>query len=265
MKRFITYLYEYKDEKKIKNVGFLRVDIRGELINIEVCIRNYIYADTIGKLYALRREEGIHAIEWADIHLCGGQCNQRIVLEEQRNGERKYSIQDVVGVAVVFEDDGYVASCWQDEYAQEIAQRAFSISKELDNEDIIQAAEEPKVVLNKGVLYKKIDSEEIKNLPSANWHLLQNSFLRHGAYNYGFLFLKKEMDENEEKVWLGVPGYYEKEELLMALLFGFPEFEAVPKSAVDIHVGEEEMILNIEKNQEPKTGIFGGWFVLLDK
>ena len=141
--------------------------------------------------------------------------------------------------------------------------------------DVIQAAEDTTEVetnpredersINHAVLYQKIAMEQIRELPSSNWYLADNSFLKHGVYNYGYLFLKKEMDGENEKMWLGVPGYYEKQEMLMAMLFGFPEFEPVPKTIVDLPMNVEKSIPNIEKNQEPKLGVFGGWFVLLNK
>lgn len=277
MKRFITYLYEYENGKKMKNVGFIRVDIRGEFVNVELCIKNYMHRDTDGTLYALIQEENIQAVEWAKIRLQGGQCVRKIVLEEQTFRDRNYTLKDILGVVILFEDKGYLASCWKDEYADEIARWEISSDKETSNtveedpetENLIQAAEEMKKVEymppKSDVTYKKIQFEQIRELPSSNWHLSENAFLKHGLYNYGFLFLKKEMGEDGVRMWLGVPGYYEKQELLMAMLFGFPEFEPVLKEVVDMEMYKEESFPNIEKNQEPKTGIFGGWFVLLDK
>lgn len=277
MKRFITYLYEYKNGKKIKNVGFLRMDIRGEVVNVELCIKNFMHRDTEGILYALIEEGNMQAVEWAKIRLQGGQCVRKLVLEEQTFRDRNYTLKDILGIAIVFEDGGQLASCWKDAYADEIARWEISADKENSNtleeepekENLIQAAEEMKKVeympTKNDTTYKKIQFEQIRELPSSNWYLSENAFLKHGLYNYGFLFLKKEIGGDGVRMWLGVPGYYEKQELLMAMLFGFPEFEPVLKEVVDMEMYKEESFPNIEKNQEPKTGIFGGWFVLLDK
>lgn len=282
MRRFVTYLYEYRNGKKEKNVGFLRIDIRGEVLNMEICIKNYLRPDGTGKLYGLLYEECIALVEWADIRLQGGQSNQKFILEEQNYKEKKYQVDDVLGVAVIFENGEYIASCWKDEYAEKIANGKFSFyTKEREDnekkivgdiqaaEEIEEEAEQKKgdetASSNRYTVYKKIKPEQIRELPSANWYLSDNSFLKHGVYNYEFLFLKKEMDERGERVWLGVPGYYEKQELLMAMLFGFPEFKPVPREIIDMEWNIEKTISDIEKNQEPKMGIFGGWFVLLDK
>ena len=34
MKRFVTYLYEYRDGEKQKNKGHIRVDVRGQVLDM---------------------------------------------------------------------------------------------------------------------------------------------------------------------------------------------------------------------------------------
>ncbi|MCM1282743.1 MAG: DUF6128 domain-containing protein [Muribaculaceae bacterium] len=73
--------------------------------------------------------------------------------------------------------------------------------------------------------FQRIEITDIRNLPKRNWHLCSNSFLIHGFFNYHYLILKTEEKNGEKNCWLGVPGIYEQPERMMALLFGFPEFE----------------------------------------
>ena len=49
---------------------------------------------------------------------------------------------------------------------------------------------------------------------------------------------------------MGVPGVYEGPEKMMAMMFGFSEFEAQERD---------------KENQEPKEGTFGAWFMTLEK
>jgi hypothetical protein len=71
---------------------------------------------------------------------------------------------------------------------------------------------------------RRIDISDIRRLPKKNWYLCNNSFLIHGFFNYRYLVLV-EMEENGgRKMYLGVPGVYEKPERMMAMLFGFPDF-----------------------------------------
>lgn len=277
MKRFTTYLYEYNQGRKTKNAGFARIDVRGDVVNMEICVKNSVRTEVMGEVYAIVRKTNCMGINLGEVILKNGECNKKLSFSSSHIANSSYTLNDIIGLAIRFKNHGYLASCWQDEYADVIAREEFSVYIEEKAEDTIQAAEEvidveiyqekiaESVPETKSISYKKIDAEQIRELPSANWHLSENSFLKHGVYNYGFLFLKQEMGEHGMQSWLGVPGYYEKQELLMALLFGFPEFEAVPKEIVDMEMNTEKHFSEIEKNQEPKTGVFGGWFVLLDK
>lgn len=50
---------------------------------------------------------------------------------------------------------------------------------------------------------------------------LHNSFLLHGFYNYGHVIIEKK----NGFIRLGVPGNYYDRELMVAKMFGFPDFE----------------------------------------
>jgi hypothetical protein len=76
------------------------------------------------------------------------------------------------------------------------------------------------------VQYEQIEITDIRRLPKRNWHLCNNSFLVHGFFNYHHLILKTVQTGDQIQRFLGVPGIYEQRERMMALLFGFPEFEA---------------------------------------
>lgn len=70
----------------------------------------------------------------------------------------------------------------------------------------------------------KMDIKAIRLLPKRNWYLGNNSFLVHGFFNYHYLILGREMDGDKERWYLGVPGFYQQQERVMATIFGFPEF-----------------------------------------
>ena len=67
---------------------------------------------------------------------------------------------------------------------------------------------------------KKIGRSDIARLPRKFWPLANNSFLLHGYHNYGHLMLIEEGG----RAWLGVPGIYSPQEARAADLFGFPRF-----------------------------------------
>ncbi len=67
---------------------------------------------------------------------------------------------------------------------------------------------------------EKIQRSDIARLPRRFWPLANNSFLLHGYHNYNHLMLIEEGG----RTWLGVPGIYAPQEARAADLFGFPRF-----------------------------------------
>lgn len=67
---------------------------------------------------------------------------------------------------------------------------------------------------------RKLHRCDLSGLPRKQWYLANNSFLLHGCHNYGHLILIKE----EGRYWLGVPGIYDPKEARAAEMFGFPKF-----------------------------------------
>lgn len=77
------------------------------------------------------------------------------------------------------------------------------------------------------LLDEKAVGKRLVQLPTLEEELLfreyvHNSFLLHGYYNYGHIMI----DETEEEPRLGVPGNYYEREQMVAVMFGFPDFEA---------------------------------------
>lgn len=69
-------------------------------------------------------------------------------------------------------------------------------------------------------VYVKLEPKDFIILRSNYQHLVNNSFLLHGFYNYRYVILGKEND-----YYLGVPGVFYEREKMVALMFGFEAFE----------------------------------------
>uniref|UniRef100_UPI0040575605 DUF6128 domain-containing protein n=1 Tax=Agathobacter sp. TaxID=2021311 RepID=UPI0040575605 len=108
--------------------------------------------------------------------------------------------------------------------------------------------------------YRKITISDIRKLPDSNWYLCNNNFLLHGFFNYNYLVIKKERIGEKEKSYLGVPGVFEKQEKVMAMMFGFPYFESCMQENLD----SEEEFVQMQAETEPKEGSFGCWYLVLD-
>ena len=283
MKRFITYLYEYENGEKSKGAGFLRVNIRGERVLMEFCVRNYTRESIAAEVYVLVRSEEVMGICLGEIEIGGNSPDGSLMFEKENIAGSGYSFSNIIGIGIRLENKKYLASCWNDNDVHMVRAGEwldFGEKYEVGKREVVKEDVEPELVEEEiqieetfvlehsrpdTCVYEKINVEKIRSLPSSNWHLSTNVFLMHGFYNYGYLLLKKEMAQSKEKHWLGVPGFFEKPEYVMAHLFGFTEFEAVPKEVATLKMGEESRWFEKEKNQEPKTGIFGCWFVELTK
>lgn len=70
-------------------------------------------------------------------------------------------------------------------------------------------------------VYVKLEPKDFLILSSKYQHLVNNSFLLHGFYNYRHVILGKE----KGNYYLGVPGVFYEREKMVALMFGFEAFE----------------------------------------
>lgn len=304
MKRFITYLYEYEQGQKNKNTGFVRVDERNGKVIFQISVRNYISVQGNGEIYAYVWKNGLLGIELGNISLLNSQTDMRLEFEASNIRDSGFSLEKVVGVGLIFSGNNYMASCWDDEYAEVIGSGKFQlweeqgslsemsvsmqamkqeaedvkedlqIENDLSQKDNLQeTAKSSEPVTYELVAYQKMELNAIKNLPSPNWYLCNNRFLVHGFFNYGYLVLKKTTEVDGEKTYLGVPGSYEKPEMVMATLFGFPEFQTLPK---EVSEAKMEEIISVPRNsvgaetstfvartekREPRHGDFGCWFI----
>lgn len=114
------------------------------------------------------------------------------------------------------------------------------------------------------ISYRKIEITDIRKLPKRNWYLCSNSFLIHGFFNYHYLMLKTIEQDGQKICFLGVPGVFEQAERMMALLFGFPEFEPAQVA------GENDSPDSASQSDRPTQqltssgGVFGYWMCKLE-
>ena len=302
MKRFVTYLYEYKDAQKIKNTGYIRMDVRNQIVNMLVNIRYSELGDETGKLSIIVSDEkNIYSIYIGTIQMKDGQYQGVCNFNYHAIEESPYSFQDAAGVVILFEKGCYLASGWREE--EMIARGAFVEYKaeglEKENKSLVTSQiEEPVTVEEKDMdsieeieaaelvaspsielpvhdlvseempdqnTYRKINLHEIATLSSSNWHYTNNSFLLHGFWNYGYLVLKETLEAGKKAVALGIPGIFEQPEMVMAAYFGFPNFESLPSEVVEMKIGEIYQLEEVveKEDQHPKDGTFGCWFVNL--
>lgn len=273
MRRFIRYLYEYEQEKKMRNVGFVKVEqdvdqcvihVHGKGFRMEENaqgLRAYLFWNTEDKCIGIPQgvtEVPGPAVNW---QLCytpenvGKKENYDLVngiILKDVNGHWYAAVwnDDVVNVCRMemwkMEEDSVqgeeteckkgLAQDEEPECKKEILQDEESESGKLEDDLEKEACLEGKV--------RKIQRKDMVCLPRCEWRHANNSFLIHGYYNYHHLILTV----RDDRLKLGVPGVYHPQEEKAAESFGFPEF--IPAEELDLKLTDEE------KNDREK---FGYW------
>ena len=142
-------------------------------------------------------------------------------------------MDEVKGIVFQRENGETYVGCWEKELLS--IEEPDGGMKEQEIEEYIPQS---------SVKYEKISRQDLSRLPRKEWRLANNSFLLHGFYNYHHLLY---IEENE-KVWVGVPGIYHEKEQVAASSFGFGEFRRL----IDIPILLEEEEMNTYED-------FGYW------
>ena len=273
MRRFIRYLYEYEQEKKMRNVGFVKVEqdvdqcvihVHGKGFQMEKNaqgLRAYLFWNTEDKCIGIPQgvtEVPGPAVNW---QLC--YTPENVGKKENYDLVNGIILKDVNGhwYAAVWNDD-VVNVCrmemWkmeedsvqgeETECKKELAQDEEPECKKETLQDEESESGKLEDDLEKeaclGGKVRKIQRKDMVCLPRCEWRHANNSFLIHGYYNYHHLILTV----RDDRLKLGVPGVYHPQEEKAAESFGFPEF--IPAEELDLKLTDEE------KNDREK---FGYW------
>lgn len=85
--------------------------------------------------------------------------------------------------------------------------------------------------------YLSITPNDFVILNETHQHLVNNSFLLHGYYNYRHLLLGKRVEREKEIYYIGVPGNFYKREKMVAVMFGFEAFEPTIQEEEEVTQG----------------------------
>lgn len=273
MRRFIRYLYEYEQEKKMRNVGFVKVEqdvdqcvihVHGKGFRMEENaqgLRVYLFWNTEDKCIGIPQgvtEVPGPAVNW---QLC--YTPENVGKKENYDLVNGIILKDVNGhwYAAVWNDD-VVNVCrmemWkmeEDSVQGEETECKKGLAQDEETEckkETLQDEESESGKLEDdlekeaclGGKVRKIQRKDMVCLPRCEWRHANNSFLIHGYYNYHHLILTV----RDDRLKLGVPGVYHPQEEKAAESFGFPEF--IPAEELDLKLTDEE------KNDREK---FGYW------
>lgn len=263
MKRFIRYLYEYEQDKRLRNVGFVKAEqgdrecvlhIHGKGLNLqeEKSLRVYLFFTEEGACFGIWQ---------GDAQNVNPAINYRLYYTDQDVGGKEQFAR-IGGVILEAAGGRKFAAVWDDKavniggmrvFTEERKEQEIPAGEEADEQEIpageeadaqeqdVEAADQDRPG---GFLCTKIQRKDLARLPRCEWKLSNNSFLLHGYYNYHHLVF---LDDGE---WLrvGVPGIYHPKEQKAAEAFGFSEF-----------IRRRDIAVELEKEEREEDDGFGYW------
>ncbi len=264
MESFIRYLYEYKDEQRVRNVGFVKVDQGEEGGTLQIHGRGTFLNNADIRVYLVYMEgKRCRGILMGQLEHVQSILSCRLVYDREEI-EPYADLEELRGIMLETNGQGTYAAVWDEgvlpldqmEPAVPREERP-SMGKDMASEESVEAevSEILEACAEEGVIekepgtdageeekeeleesnenrqekrYCKIMREDMKKLPQKNWYLANNSFLLHGYYNYRHLLLITD----EGKRYLGVPGIYHRREEAAARSFGFSEFCRISEDSI---------------------------------
>ena len=197
------YLYEYRNGKRTRNLGFMKIE---ESMNKSVV---HVYANEIDDIVGIvfRRENGEkYTAGWEDD-----------LFEFEDQSPQMPPPQSTPMMETPMEMP-----------APQVTSQGRTEERGMEIEEYITP---------RNVIYEKIQRQELSRLPRKEWRIANNSFLLHGFYNYHHLLY---MEENGN-VWIGVPGIFHEKEQEAARVFGFPEFRRLTNNEIPLEEKERNI------------------------
>lgn len=316
MKRFVTYIYSYEEKQKGRNIGFAKIEIRGDECRIEVHLRGLYARGAKCEAFLFREADGeMEGVCIGEMRLLNGKGDFFVSIRAGSIAGSTLGIYDMEGLLLLGEDEQLYMSRWKEgkpitvcrenfrtwtpqempilpeqkfqeqtaqpqktqnhaEQPQDVPIRAEQPQAASAEKDEVQATEIPmrsifpeyqwqnvwEDLTKNRMLHHPFEDREaeciqielkhLRELPRRYWYLGSNSFFLHGFFNYQYLVVGKTGDD---RWFIGVPGIYQRQERVMAAVFGFPEFLVI---ASDCNGNEE--------NREP-VNQFGCWIRYIEE
>ncbi len=259
LERFIRYMYEYEQGKRIRNVGFVKVEAGNEETIVHMQGKGfhksddrrlalYLFYEENGETVSIYRGETELSTPMMSHHL-------RFAADEE---ELRTVYPEIRGVVIKTEGKRTFAVAWDDCIVDVDAMRPHeeittqpATMKQPQNADQSatttqpvtthqpqhpdQSSDQPSEPTPPRKTHTKISRSDLAKLPRCEWKHANNRFLLHGYNNYHHLLLIEDGDYTK----LGIPGIYHVKEARVAEKFGFSDFISVEE--LDITLNEEEM------------------------
>ncbi len=115
MQRFVTYLYSYRGNEKLHNIGFAKIEIRGEQCRLEIHLKGTGLGSEASPIYMFSREgEQLKAVEIGSMNLQGGNGEYKAIFKSAEIGNSSYAIKDMAGILILVNESYMFAGQWDE-------------------------------------------------------------------------------------------------------------------------------------------------------
>lgn len=269
MQQFIRYLYEYKYDKRVRNVGFIKVEKEEHACRIQMHGKGIVGGNTnrVEVFVLYQKEKELIAVTQGSI-ACENPIVHYVLTFEGEDVGGVEAFQNLQGICLCSENGSVYAASWDDRplavsrmkradepeifedpesvpsdsHTEETQAETENQMEEVEEQEESDARESTEMIDEEPEQYipssqrkyEKISRQDLSRLARCEWKLANNSFLLHGFYNYHHLLYIEE----GENCWIGVPGIYHEKEKAAAGAFGFSQFLRITEGEVEL--SEEE-------------------------
>lgn len=115
--RFVAYVYEYQQEKKGPNRGFLKVELRNSRCSIEIHLKIPALASGLTcKVYGFIRTSGkLNGVLLGQCSTQKDSIQGTLELQEGKMGKGGFSLSDLNGMILLTESNGFYGTEWDDQ------------------------------------------------------------------------------------------------------------------------------------------------------
>lgn len=237
--RVIAYLYLYEKNNKMQNCGFAKIEKQSNRIYMKIQLKETQVLKEDAPIYFCKKGNGL-------ILYPVGTLEKNMKIKEFYITTEDVAFDDTEGMVILIDQELMYASMWKDDSLErekfhfygeeEIPVEEESVEDEVkEEEESVEDAQlkatelggsQPNLVERPvdDTVMKKIQLSDLEKMPEMFRIVSTNSFLLHGYKNYGYIVIGKQLKEDEELYYIGVPGVFQREEKVMAAIFGFSEF-----------------------------------------
>lgn len=115
MKRFVTYIYSYEDNRKGNNVGFAKMELRGDVFHLEIHLRGLLLSRSLCRIYLIRVENStMIGFPVGKMELANGTGDCSLGMSALKIAGSDYSIRDMDGLMLSDEENRFFVSRWKE-------------------------------------------------------------------------------------------------------------------------------------------------------